>query len=53
MAKPTMTDYVHIIFTLFDLFVQQYQLNRSMNKLSEASFLSGKSAFGTLANSNL
>ena len=27
MAKPTMTDYVHIIFTLFDLFVQQYQLN--------------------------
>jgi len=27
MAKPTMTDYVHIIFTLFDLFVQQYQHN--------------------------
>jgi len=29
MAKPTMTDYVHIIFTLFDLFVQQYQRNRT------------------------
>jgi len=29
MAKPTMADYVHIIFTLFDLFVQQYQQNHS------------------------
>ncbi len=29
MAKPTMTDYVHIIFTLFDLFVQQDQRNCS------------------------
>jgi len=27
MAKPTMTDYVHIICTLFDLFVQSYQQN--------------------------
>ena len=27
MAMPTMTDYVHIIFTLFDLFVQSNQQN--------------------------
>ena len=28
MAKPTMTDYVHIMFTLFDLFLQQQHLPR-------------------------
>ena len=29
MAKPILTDYVHIIFTLFDLFVQSNQQNFS------------------------
>lgn len=29
MAEPTLTDYVHIIFTLFDMFVQYQQQNNA------------------------
>lgn len=32
MAKPTMTDYVNIIFTLFELYVQQLQQNNKTPK---------------------